>query len=67
MAASTVTEASGERVYVIGDVHACVSECEVMLRHLELSEALTEKDVVIFLGDYIDRGPDSRARHLADD
>jgi len=57
---SAVTEASGERVFVIGDLHGCVKEPEILLRHLESSEGLKESDLVIFLGDYIDRGPDSK-------
>lgn len=61
MAASIVTEASGERIFVIGDIHGCASECEVMLKNLEVEHGLSEKDVVIFLGDYIDRGTDSKA------
>ena len=60
MGSSAVTEASGERVYVIGDLHGCVKEPQILLRHLESAEGLTEKDLVIFLGDYIDRGPDSK-------
>ena len=60
MGSSAVTEASGERVFVIGDLHGCVKEPEILLRHLESSEGLKESDLVIFLGDYIDRGPDSK-------
>lgn len=60
MAPSTVSEASGERAYVIGDIHGCLDETRVLLEHLEKKEKLTDSDVVIFVGDYIDRGPDSR-------
>jgi len=60
VAASTVTEASGERIYAIGDIHGCVDEPAVLLDFLENSEGLSDRDLVIFLGDYIDRGPDSK-------
>jgi len=50
----------GERVYVIGDIHGCIRETEALLTHLERKEKLSEKDLVVFLGDYIDRGADSR-------
>ncbi len=60
MAASQITEASGKRIYAIGDLHGCVDETQVMLQHLEKEEGLTDDDVVIFVGDYIDRGPSSR-------
>jgi serine/threonine protein phosphatase 1 len=60
VAASPIAEVSGERVYVIGDIHGCVEEPEVLLRFLEEHEEVSDKDLVIFLGDYIDRGSDSK-------
>lgn len=48
-------------MYVIGDLHGCPKEPETLLRFLEEKEGLTEQDIVIFVGDYIDRGPDSKA------
>lgn len=41
--------------YVIGDIHGCANE----LRHLVDALPLLAGDRVVFLGDYIDRGPDS--------
>src|SRR5678810_617984 len=41
--------------YVIGDIHGCVDE----LRRLIGALPLRLGDSLIFLGDYIDRGPDS--------
>jgi len=41
--------------YVIGDIHGCSDE---LIRLLE-SLTLTRGDALVFLGDYIDRGPDS--------
>lgn len=61
MAYSVITEAVGERIFVFGDIHGCPDEPDVLLRHLVEKEGLTQKDLVVFLGDYIDRGPDSKA------
>ncbi|MBP9839153.1 MAG: serine/threonine protein phosphatase [Proteobacteria bacterium] len=61
MANSVVTEAKGERAFVIGDIHGCVKELEVLLNYVEKDQALSDKDVVIFIGDYIDRGSESKA------
>ena len=53
----------GSRVYAIGDVHGCVG----LLRKLQamiLEDAASHADVrkvIVYLGDYIDRGVDSRA------
>ena len=43
-------------LYAIGDVHGCVRTLEALLERLEL----TPDDHVVFMGDYIDRGPDAR-------
>jgi diadenosine tetraphosphatase ApaH/serine/threonine PP2A family protein phosphatase len=42
--------------YVIGDIHGCNDE----LRYLIEGLPLVSGDQLVFLGDYIDRGPDSR-------
>ena len=60
VAATNVNEAAGERVYVIGDIHGCVDEPAALLRCLEEGEGVTDNDLVIFLGDYVDRGPDTK-------
>jgi serine/threonine protein phosphatase 1 len=44
------------RSFVIGDIHGCRAELEVLLRGLGLDGS----DRLVFLGDYIDRGPDPR-------
>src|SRR4030095_3080639 len=41
--------------YVIGDIHGCIDE----LRRLVEALPLARGDRLVFLGDYIDRGPDS--------
>ena len=43
-------------LFVIGDVHGCAAELRALLHKLPL-----DKDsVLLFLGDYVDRGPDSK-------
>jgi len=46
-----------ERIFAVGDIHGCRSRLEELLGRLELDP---DRDTVVFLGDYIDRGPDSR-------
>ena len=45
-----------EEVYVVGDVHGCRRELEALLAALDP----TEEDLVLFVGDLIRKGPDSR-------
>jgi serine/threonine protein phosphatase 1 len=45
-----------ERVFIVGDIHACPQELERLLGALPLQS----RDRLIFLGDYIDRGPGAR-------
>jgi serine/threonine protein phosphatase 1 len=42
----------------VGDVHGNFAALDDLLR--QLASAVTEGDVVVFLGDYIDRGPNSK-------
>lgn len=60
MAASRISETSGERIFVIGDLHGCPDEPALILRWLEEEEGIRDNDLVVLLGDYIDRGPDSK-------
>jgi serine/threonine protein phosphatase 1 len=46
---------SGRR-FVIGDIHGCLAEVDRLIEHI----APTVHDTIIFLGDYVDRGPDSK-------
>jgi serine/threonine protein phosphatase 1 len=53
----------GSRVYAIGDIHGCVGLLD-RLHGLILDDAAhhpERRKLVVYLGDYIDRGPDSRA------
>lgn len=45
------------RLVVIGDVHGCLEELEALLGRIRP----TAKDRVVFLGDLVDRGPESAA------
>jgi serine/threonine protein phosphatase 1 len=42
--------------YVIGDIHGCADELACLIENLPLETG----DRLVFLGDYIDRGPDSK-------
>lgn len=44
-------------IYAVGDIHGCLDHLERLLDDLQPD---LEKDVLLFVGDYIDRGPDSR-------
>lgn len=44
------------RTFVIGDIHGCSTALQLMLQEL----APKREDLVITLGDYVDRGPDTR-------
>lgn len=44
------------KCYVIGDIHGCSDELATLLEALPLEPS----DRLIFLGDYVDRGPDSK-------
>ena len=44
------------RTLAIGDIHGCLSALKALLRHVEPDAS----DTIITLGDYVDRGPDSK-------
>ncbi len=47
----------GADIYAVGDIHGCLDRLEMLLDEVQPD---LEKDVLLFVGDYIDRGPDSR-------
>jgi serine/threonine protein phosphatase 1 len=53
---------AGTRLYVVGDVHGCVELLAAMhgLILADAAEHEVPRRVVVYLGDYIDRGPDSK-------
>ena len=44
------------RLFAIGDIHGCPDELSAMLSAIKLREG----DTVVFVGDYVDRGPSAR-------
>lgn len=42
--------------YAIGDIHGCRAALDTLLDQLRL----TDEDTLVFLGDYVDRGPDTK-------
>ena len=46
-------------IYTIGDIHGCLDQLQRLVELCE-QDAGSQKSKFIFLGDYIDRGPDSR-------
>jgi serine/threonine protein phosphatase 1 len=49
-----------KRLFVVGDIHGCATETELLINHLRSVEKLDKDDMLCFIGDYIDRGPDSK-------
>ncbi len=49
-----------KRLFAIGDIHGCSEELSMLLNFLEQDMKISKKDHVVFIGDYIDRGPDSK-------
>ena len=52
----------GIRIYAIGDIHGRADLLEALLRQIDADCTLypSSRPIVVFLGDYIDRGPASR-------
>ncbi|MGN6717122.1 MAG: metallophosphoesterase, partial [Candidatus Binatia bacterium] len=52
----------GTRIYALGDIHGCADLLERAFRFIDSDiGAPGEKRIIhVFLGDYIDRGPDAR-------
>ena len=48
---------SGRRYFVVGDIHGCYLKLKRLMKQLDWSPG--GDDLLIFLGDYIDRGPQS--------
>ena len=51
----------GLRVYSIGDIHGCLEPLETLVETIrEDASVHPGETTVVFLGDYVDRGPDSK-------
>jgi len=46
------------RTIIIGDIHGCLESLNNLLQ--KLFPLINETDLLIFLGDYVDRGPDTK-------
>lgn len=57
-----VNDTDGHRIYAIGDIHGCIDELEHTQANIrrDLQNRPHQNPVTIYLGDYIDRGLDSR-------
>jgi serine/threonine protein phosphatase 1 len=53
---------AGQRVYAVGDVHGCLSQLRALKALIAADNARRAMAHVtlVYLGDYVDRGPDSR-------
>jgi serine/threonine protein phosphatase 1 len=54
--------APGLRIYAIGDIHGCFDLLQELASDIrrDLGESRPQRTVEIFVGDYVDRGPQSR-------
>ncbi|MHA3915478.1 metallophosphoesterase family protein [Halovulum sp. GXIMD14793] len=52
----------GKRIYAIGDIHGCLDDLNRVMGDIQddLAARPHPDPLVVFLGDYVDRGPDSR-------
>lgn len=52
----------GFRIYAIGDIHGCLKELNELVNLIEkdLKKRPVKQYRLIFIGDYVDRGPDTR-------
>ena len=46
-----------ERIFIVGDIHGCLEALEALMESIDWNP---NKDRLIFLGDYIDRGENSK-------
>ena len=51
---------AGRRVWAIGDIHGCADLLRALLTQILAMESLFTPPRLVFLGDYVDRGPSSR-------
>jgi len=45
------------RIFAVGDIHGCLDQLKEMISLLDIDR---NQDTLVFIGDYIDRGPDSK-------
>lgn len=54
---SAIKNIDMSRIFAVGDIHGCHRKLVALLSRLPVDR---EEDTLVFLGDYINRGPDSR-------
>ena len=54
--------ADGIRIYAVGDIHGRADLLEKLLFQIQVDDNRhpSDRSLIVFLGDYVDRGPDSR-------
>jgi serine/threonine protein phosphatase 1 len=45
------------KIFAIGDIHGCISQLDRLVAQLDIDAG---NDTLVFIGDYIDRGPDPK-------
>jgi len=45
------------KIFAVGDIHGCYDKLAALLKQIPLNR---DQDIIVFLGDYINRGPDSK-------
>lgn len=58
----STADTNGELVYAVGDLHGCYSHMKALLAQIAEDaeqQGRGRRPVLLFLGDYVDRGPDS--------
>ncbi len=48
------------RIFAVGDIHGNINEARALIEFLKQEKKVDDRDCVVFIGDYIDRGPASR-------
>ena len=53
---------NGHRIYAIGDIHGCLDELQQVQENIrqDLQNRPHPQPIIVYLGDFIDRGPNSR-------
>lgn len=52
-----MSDRTDERIFAVGDIHGCLDHLQQLIRMLPIRK---ERDRLVFIGDYIDRGFDSQ-------
>jgi serine/threonine protein phosphatase 1 len=50
----------GRKLYAVGDIHGCADLLDALLEKIDKDARGIKNATLIFLGDYVDRGPDSK-------